>query len=120
MHGLEWKLERARERSEDSVKLNTSYVERLNLFTRRSISYLHRKTPAPMRNPHLLAGAVELTRCIYNFVRPHASLKFGPVTRTPAMQAGLTKRPLTLREIFSWVPPPRSLPSPRVIDGWIP
>ena len=36
----------------------------------------------------------------YNFVRPHGALKFGRETRTPAMQAGLATRQLTLRDIF--------------------
>ena len=35
-----------------------------------------------------------------NFVRRHSALKFGTVTRTPAMQAGLATRALTFREIF--------------------
>ena len=38
---------------------------------------------------------------LYNFVRPHRALKFGREVRTPARQAGLTSRALTLREIFS-------------------
>jgi hypothetical protein len=33
-------------------------------------------------------------------MRPHRALKFGGEMRTPAMQAGLTTRRLTLREIF--------------------
>ena len=37
---------------------------------------------------------------IYNFVRPHGALKFGREIRTPAMQAGLTTRRLTFRDIF--------------------
>jgi hypothetical protein len=37
---------------------------------------------------------------LYNFVRPHRALKFGSEVRTPAMQAGLTTRRLTLREVF--------------------
>ncbi len=41
-----------------------------------------------------------MLRCYYNFARPHGALKFGRETRTPAMQAGLTKRRLALREIF--------------------
>jgi hypothetical protein len=41
-----------------------------------------------------------LFRCYYNFARPHRALKFGGEVRTPAMQAGLTNRRLTLREIF--------------------
>ena len=38
---------------------------------------------------------------LYNFARPHRALKFGREIRTRAMQAGLTRRRLTLREIFS-------------------
>ena len=43
---------------------------------------------------------MELLRCYYNFVRPHGALKFGREIRTPAMQAGLTTRWLTFRDIF--------------------
>ena len=39
-------------------------------------------------------------RCYYNFIRPHRALKFGCEVRTPAMQAGLTRRQLVFREIF--------------------
>jgi len=39
--------------------------------------------------------------CYYNFIRPHSALKFGDETRTPAMQAGLVKNPLSFREIFT-------------------
>ena len=60
-----------------------------------------------MRKPAKLTNAIDILRCFYNFIRPHSSLKFGKVTRTPAMQAEIVSRPLTFREIFSWVPPPR-------------
>jgi hypothetical protein len=43
---------------------------------------------------------LELFRCYFNFVRPHKALKFGGEVRTPAIQAGLTTRQLTLKEIF--------------------
>ena len=43
---------------------------------------------------------LELLRCYYNLVRQHGALKFGRETRTPAMQAGLATRRLTLRDIF--------------------
>ena len=45
-----------------------------------------------------------MLRCYYNFVRPQRALKFGRETRTPAMQAGLTTRRLTLRESFVCTP----------------
>ena len=48
-----------------------------------------------------LEDHIELFRCFYNFIRPHRALKFGREFRTPAWQAGLTNRALTLREVFS-------------------
>ena len=54
-----------------------------------------------MKQPEdTLEAHLELLRCYYNFVRPHGALKFGRETRTPAMQAGLAARRLTLRDIF--------------------
>ena len=96
----------ARSRSEDGTKPNTSYSERLNLFARRSCSYLQRRTPAPMRSPRCLTEAIDILRCYYNFVRPHSRLALGKEAWTPAMQANIFDRPLSFREIFNWVPPP--------------
>ena len=110
--GPDWRFEAAMARSEDSRRPNTAYVERLNLYTRRACSYVHRRTSGRMRKPQLLAQALELLRGYYNFIRPHASLRFGRVTRTPAMQGGLFKRALSFREIFSWVPGPDRRPAP--------
>ncbi len=87
--------------SEDSVKLNTSFVERMNLTIRQGSAYLGRRTICQARWKQYLDDHLELVRCHYNFVRPHRALKFGREVRTPAMQAGLTRRRLTLREIFS-------------------
>ena len=36
------------------------------------------------------------------FIRPYRALKFGRLMKTPAMQAGLVSRKLTLRDIFTW------------------
>ncbi len=47
---------------------------------------------------------VELRRCHYNFLRPHRALKFVREVRTPAMQAGLTERHLSFRDVFSSIP----------------
>ena len=52
------------------------------------------------RGQDTLEAHFELLRCYYNFVRPHGALKFGRETRTPAMQAGLATRRMTLRDIF--------------------
>src|SRR5262245_25895289 len=99
--GDRWRLEQALQDSEDSVKLNTSFVERLNPTVRQGSAYLGRRTICQARRNAHLEDHIELFRCYYNFIRPHRSLKFGGEFRTPAMQARLTNRALTLREIFS-------------------
>jgi len=98
--GTDDALRKALDESEDSAKLNTSFIERLNLTIRGATAYLARRTPAYARLPETLAGALEPVRCHYNFLRPHMALRFGKVTRTPAMQAGLTTKRLRFRDIF--------------------
>jgi transposase-like protein/IS1 family transposase len=98
--GSQWKLRDALERSEDSTKLNTSFIERLNLTIRQGSAYLNRRTPCHARSRERLVQHLELLRCHYNFMRPHGSLRFGDEVRTPAMQAGLAKRKLRFRDIF--------------------
>jgi transposase-like protein/IS1 family transposase len=95
------RLKQALHDSEDSETLNTSFVERLNLTIRQDSAYLGRRTLGQARWKQCLDDHLELLRCHYNFVRLHRALKFGREVRTPAMQAGLTRRRLTFREIFS-------------------
>jgi IS1 family transposase len=97
--GSDYGLERALSESEDSTKLNTSFIERLNLTIRRGCSYLARKTPGHAWRRSRLAEQLELLRCYYNFIRPHSSL---PGRKTPAMQAGLASRKLTFRQVFTF------------------
>jgi len=99
--GASWRWEQALADSEDSERLNTSFIERLNLTIRQGSAYLFRRTICYARRTKRLAAHLELLRCHYNFVRPHRALKFGREVRTPAIQAGLTTRRLTFREIFS-------------------
>ncbi len=106
--GASWRFEEVLTNSEDSATLNTSFIERMNLTIRQSSAYLTRRTLSHARSKDKLEEYLEILRCYYNFVRPHRALKFGRETRTPAMQAGLTTRRLTLREIF--VCTPTSLP----------
>ena len=96
-------LEDALDRSEDSEKLNTSYIERLNLTVRQGSAYLCRRSPCHARSNEHLQNHLELLRCHYNFVRPHSALRFGSEVWTPAMQAGLASRRLTFREVFTSV-----------------
>ena len=98
--GAAWRFDEALTHSEDSSTVNTSFIERLNLTIRQSSAYLSRRTLSHARSTDTLAAHLELLRCYYNFVRPHGALKFGRETRTPAMQAELATRRLTLRDIF--------------------
>jgi hypothetical protein len=45
---------------------------------------------------------LEIVRVVYNYVRPHSSLRTLNGNQTPVMAAGLTVRPLTLLEILGW------------------
>jgi IS1 family transposase len=98
--GAAWRFEDALGNSEDSSTLNTSFIERLNLTIRQSSAYLLRQTLSHAVSTERLEEHLELVRCYYNVVRSQRALKFGRETRTPAMQAGLTTRRLTLRKIF--------------------
>jgi IS1 family transposase len=99
--GEPWQIKHALECSEDSEKLNTSFIERLNLTIRRNTAYLHRQTPVHARCDEALEAQLELQRCYYNFMRPHMALKFGSEVWTPAMMAGIAKHKLTWRDVLS-------------------
>ena len=99
--GTQAELDEALFHSEDSSTLNTSFVERHNLTIRQGCSYLGRRTPCHARRTEPLEGQVALLMAYYNFLRPHRALKFGKTLRTPAMQAGLTKKRLSFRDVFT-------------------
>ena len=81
--GGAWGLLQALRDSEDSSKLNTSFIERLNLKIRQGSAYLGRRTIHQARWKQCLDDHLELLRCYYHFVRPHRALKFGREVRTP-------------------------------------
>ena len=99
--GTQAELEEALFHSEDSSTLNTSFVARHNLTLRQGCSYLGRRTPCHARRTEFLEGQVALLMAYYNFVRPHSALRFGKAVRTPAMQAGLAKKRLSFRDVFT-------------------
>jgi transposase-like protein/IS1 family transposase len=86
----------------DSKKPNTAFIERLNLVQRTCCAFLRRRTASPARRIASLQSALEIVRVVYNYVRPHASLRTQSGKQTPAMAAGLAQRPLTLLEILCW------------------
>ncbi len=98
--GSKWRLRDALYESEDSHKLNTSFIERLNLTVRQGSAYLCRRTACHSRSEEHLRDQLELQRCHYNFMRVHRSLRFGSELRTPAMQAGIATKRLSFREVF--------------------
>ncbi len=99
-----------------SGRLNTAFIERVNLTVRHGVAALARRTWATaQQSAHLLAH-LEWWRAYYHFVRPHASLRVRLVQprerggnrlaqhyrqRTPAMAAGRTNRRWTACEVLS-------------------
>jgi IS1 family transposase len=106
-----------------SGRLNTAFIERVNLTVRHGVAALARRTWATaQQSPHLLAH-LEWWRASSHFVRPHAGLWVRLVQprerggnrlaqhyrqRTPAMAAGRTNRRWTAREVLSCPLPPTS------------
>jgi IS1 family transposase len=104
-----------------SGKLNTAFVERLNLTLRQSVAALIRRTWSTRQAALELFVHLEWWRAYYHFVRPHESLRVlltQPIARggkrqpqryrqrTPAMAAGLTSRRWTVRELLGVPLPP--------------
>jgi IS1 family transposase len=85
-----------------SGKIQTAFIERLNLTVRHGIAALARRTWATYRTPDRLRLHLELYRSYYHFVRPHASLTVGKCRRTPAMAAGWTDHRWTVAEWLSY------------------
>jgi IS1 family transposase len=99
-----------------SGRLNTAFIERVNLTVRHAIAALARRTWATAQQAPYLLAHLEWWRAYYHFVRPHASLRMALVQpqtrggnrlaqryrqRTPAMAAGRTTRRWTAREVLS-------------------
>jgi IS1 family transposase len=87
-----------------SGRLNTAFVERVNLTLRRGVAALARRTWATRQQVQPFLAHLEWWRAYYHFVRPHRSLRVAQARRfrprTPAMAAGLTDRPWTARELL--------------------
>ena len=99
-----------------SGRLNTAFIERVNLSVRHGVAALVRRTWATAQQTPQLLAHVEWWRAYYRFVRPHASLRIALVQprerggklvaqryrqRTPAMAAGRTNRRWTAREVLA-------------------
>ncbi len=100
-----------------SGRLNTAFIERVNLTVRHGIAALARRTWATAQQAPQLLAHLHWWRAYYHFVRPHASLRVALVQprerggklvaqryrqRTPAMAAGRTNRRWTAQEVLSY------------------
>ena len=75
-------------------------IAETNLFQEGSnLVFLHLHVLDRTINP--LANVLGSLGSYYNFVRPHWALRFGKTVRTPAMQAGLVRRRLSFRDVFT-------------------
>jgi hypothetical protein len=103
-----------------SGRLNTAFIERVNLTVRHGVAPLARRTWATTQQPPHLLAHLEWWRVYYHFVRPHAALRVALARprerggklvaqryrqRTPAMAAGRTTRRWTTREVLSYPMP---------------
>ncbi len=93
-------------------QVNTAYVERNNLTMRQNVGRLVRKTLSFSKNEHYLRRHIALEDAVYNFVKPHRSLR-RPIRkntderrkweqRTPAMAAGLTDHIWSLEDLLEF------------------
>ena len=105
-------------------KINTSFVERLNLDLRQHVAAISRRVNTLCKHEAGLRQQLALFQVYHNFVLPHASLRLplpepidgtGAVKqwqpRTPAMAATLTDQVWSLREVLLfrvplWPPAP--------------
>jgi IS1 family transposase len=78
----------------DPKHISTSYVERQNLTMRMHMRRFTRLTNAFSKKLENHCYAVALHFVYYNFAKIHKTLRV-----TPAMEAKLTKKPMTLEEI---------------------
>jgi transposase-like protein/IS1 family transposase len=100
-----------------SGRLNTAFIERVNLTVRHGVSALARRTWATAQHSPQLLAHVEWWRAYYHFVRPHEARRVALTQprerggkrlaqryqqRTPAMAAERTTRRWTAREVLSY------------------
>ena len=93
-------------------KIGTSFLERLNLTIRQSLSPLKRKTLGYSKNRENLKKQTVFFQAFYNFARPHMSLRERICDseerfqkkwnqKTPGMAAGITDHVWTFRELLT-------------------
>jgi hypothetical protein len=80
----------------DEAKVCTSHVERVNLHVRMMSRRFTRLTNAFSKKREALRSAVALFAASYNLCWMHSSIRM-----TPAMKAGIVRKPWTVRELLT-------------------
>jgi hypothetical protein len=116
-------------RSACGRKINTAFIERLNLDIRQRVAAVGRRVNTLCQGEDGLRQQLVLYHAYYNFCLPHASLRqpllvpepthgsgSAKVWRpcTPAMAAGLTDHVWTLKEVLMFRVPP--WPQPQTVE----
>jgi hypothetical protein len=90
-------------------KINTAYIERLNLTIRNSLARFVRRGMNCSKDFLMHSHAIDFFQAWYNFVKPHLSLRLEVnlgrkrwMQRTPAMAEGLTDHIWSLRELLTF------------------
>jgi hypothetical protein len=96
-------------------KINTAYIERLNLTIRNSLARFIRRTMNSSKDVKMHSRALDFIQGGYNFVKPHRSLRVPDKEgnrkwrqRTSAMAEGITNHIWTLEELLSFRIPSQS------------
>ena len=90
-------------------KINTAYIERLNLTIRNSLARFVRRGMNCSKDLRMHSQAIDFFQAWYNLVKPHQSLRLEVnegrkrwAQRTPAMAEGLTDHVWTLKELLTF------------------
>ena len=90
-------------------RINTAYIERINLTIRNSLARFIRKGMNFSKNAQMHSRAVDFFQAWYNFVKPHKSLRLMVncgnkrwLQRTPAVAQKLTDHIWTLKELLTF------------------
>ena len=86
-------------------KVETAYVERINLTLRALVAPLSRRTWSLANDEYTLALHVGWARVYYHFARPHHSLRYQDTLgryrqRTPAMTAKVVPKRMTVADLL--------------------
>lgn len=90
-------------------KINTAYIERINLTIRNSLARFVRKSMNCSKILRRHTHSLDFFQAWYNFVKPHKSLRLEVnqgrkrwMQRTPAMAEGLVDHVWTIKELMTF------------------